>query len=531
MRTSWSPPVVLLLLGVVLATLVPPSAAVAVPSAVVHQAPVPGAVLRGFEAPEHRYATGHRGVDLAVGVGEVVATSAGGRVTHAGAVAGQVWVTVAHPDGVRTSYGELTDLRVAAGDEVVAGQALGRAVGDHRSSSDHGAATPGRDPGMHWSARRGDDYLDPLTLLQRPRASLVGPGRWWGTAPSVVPYAPFEPGRWAAGTSQVASRPGYGVAPNHHHLVMVPGFTTSGPHDLFDPSFLGYADGDVSRFSYAGCDPTPSGCDAQPYVATDTHVEVVDAAAALAEHLRGRQRAHPWRPVDLLGHSMGGDVITTFLEVHYDPHDPTFPPLGEVVTFGTPHGGSGLAVFGQALSRSIPGTAAAEALLFAGRRMGVPGTDPGTLRAPAVERYGSRGGPTRDLERLEELGVDVHAFAGARDVVVGPRRAAPRRGEAGVLPGGHGEVHRTEAALQATRSVLGGEAPVVADGPLAGAPAQVADTGWRVLGLAVDVFDLGSKARLVRRGADGVRRFVTGEKRDDAGREVAEPGEAAVDPR
>ena len=507
MRTSWSSLVLLVVL------LWPAAAAGwAAPSAVPHQPPVPGPVLRGFEEPEHRYAPGHRGVDLDVEVGEVVVSSALGTVTHAGPVAGEVWVTVAHPDGVRTSYGELTELRVTAGDEVTAGQPLGRSTGRHRTAGHPGSLSPGDDRGLHWSARRGDEYVDPLTLLQRLQASLVGPGRWWGTAPSVVPYAPYEPGRWFAGGSEVATRPGYGVAPNHHHLVMVPGFATAGPHDLFDPGHLGYGEEDTSRFSYAGCDPTPTGCTPRPYEPADTHLEVADAAALLAEQLRARQRAQPWRPVDLLGHSMGGDVITYFLEHVHDPDDPTFPPLGEVLTYATPHGGSGLAMFGQALSRSIPGTAVAETVLFGGRRLGVPGTDPGTLRAPAVDRYGGYGAPSRDPDGLEARGIEVHAFAGARDVVVGARRAAPRRGDAVVLPGGHGDVHRTEAAMQATRSVLQGEPPVGADGPLAAAPSGMADTAWRILGVGVDVLDVGGKARLIRHGADGVRRFVTGEK-------------------
>ena len=126
--------------------------------ALVLDPPVQGQVLAGFHAPT-RFGAGHRGVDLAAPPGSTVRASAAGRVTFAGAVVGAVWVTVDHGP-VRTTVGPLTELRVDRGDRVVRGSVLGTSGRAH-----------GRDA-VHWSARRGDTYVDPLAVGRRV-ASLV----------------------------------------------------------------------------------------------------------------------------------------------------------------------------------------------------------------------------------------------------------------------------------------------------------------------------------------------------------------------
>ncbi|MEX1163778.1 MAG: peptidoglycan DD-metalloendopeptidase family protein [Nitriliruptor sp.] len=325
----------------------PPASAAAVDAApastVRYEPPVPGAVLRGFADPEHAYAPGHRGVDLAADHGAPVASAAAGEVTFAGTVAGRRWVTVAHADGVRTSYGHLAAVHVATGTAVARGQVLGAATG----SNGDDPLRP--EPGLHWSARRGEVYLDPLSLLGGlPRPTLVGPGGWRGSHLVVQPYAPYEGGsRFAvlAPGSPTAGHRGYARAPNHHHLVQLPGYGTEGPHPVLDPGYLGYGPGDSSEFSYRGCDPTPLGCSGHPYGGTDTDLTVDDAAALLDQHLRAQQRAQPGRPVDLLGHSMGGDVATHYLTYLYDPTDPGLPPIGSLITIGTPTAAAGSATW------------------------------------------------------------------------------------------------------------------------------------------------------------------------------------------
>jgi murein DD-endopeptidase MepM/ murein hydrolase activator NlpD len=130
-----------------------------------YRAPVNGPlrVLRRFQPPPTPYAAGHRGVDLATVPGQVVLAASGGQVTFAGDVAGRGVVVVAHPDGITTEYEPVTP-KIPAGKTVRAGQAIAVITGTH-----HGCAP---DRCLHWGARRGEVYLDPLRLL-----SPLGPVR------------------------------------------------------------------------------------------------------------------------------------------------------------------------------------------------------------------------------------------------------------------------------------------------------------------------------------------------------------------
>jgi hypothetical protein len=65
-------------------------------------------------------------------------------------------VVVLHPDGLRTSYSFLAAVDVRRGDRVARGDVVGRA----------GAA-------LHWGARVGDEYVDPLGLLGAAGPPLV----------------------------------------------------------------------------------------------------------------------------------------------------------------------------------------------------------------------------------------------------------------------------------------------------------------------------------------------------------------------
>lgn len=471
---------------------------------VVHDPPVPGAVLRPFDEPAHAYAPGHRGLDLAVATGEPVRVTAPGTVAFAGPVAGEVWVTVAHADGLRTSYGELTDVAVRAGEVVGRGAMLGRATGWHRS----GQPTPER--GLHLSVRRGEVYLDPATVLGRPpaRSSLVGPGGWWASHHAVTPYAPYVSSGWGAASSPRATAPGYALPPSHHHLVLVPGFATQGPHELFPASFLGYGGEDASAFSYAGCDPTPTGCAPRPYGGRDSHVDVEEGARLLEGQLRALQRAQPWRPVDLVGHSQGGDVVSHYVEHVHDPSDPGLPTIGSVVTVATPHRGSATARLGTALRDSTVGSVVVEGGLRLGAALGVPGADRIRLDAPAIDRYGARGGrtPSRDPVRFEELGVPFHPLAGSRDLVVSPDRAAPEGLHPTVLPGGHSSVLDTEATLRAVHDALGGREPVGASGPLVGLGPRSVDAGLRWLAWTIEAAEFATTGRAPSPPARGRRR-------------------------
>lgn len=118
--------------------------------------PAPVTVVRGFDTVSSPFSPGHRGVDLAARQGAVVQAASVGVISFAGSVAGRPLVVIAHPDGIRTEYEPVRPV-VAAGQQVDAGEAIGRLVGRH----------PGCERScLHWGARRGEVYLDPLTLLR-----------------------------------------------------------------------------------------------------------------------------------------------------------------------------------------------------------------------------------------------------------------------------------------------------------------------------------------------------------------------------
>ncbi|HEV8682016.1 MAG TPA: M23 family metallopeptidase [Actinomycetota bacterium] len=125
--------------------------------------PVHGPVILPFEPPDTPYGPGHRGIDIAVPIGTPVRAAGPGRVAFAGWVAGSLFVSIDHPDGVRTTYSWLSAASVTARDQVRAGQTIGATGSGH----------PGRmPPHLHFGARVGEVYVDPLLLLGR--GSLVG---------------------------------------------------------------------------------------------------------------------------------------------------------------------------------------------------------------------------------------------------------------------------------------------------------------------------------------------------------------------
>ncbi len=333
------------------------------PTVVRYVAPVPGAVLRGFDPPATTFGAGHRGVDLAAEPGVAIGSAGDGQVVFAGSVAGDAWVSIVHADGVTTSYGPMTDLRVRVGQDLVATEVLGRlAVGGH--GTDH------LDVGLHWGARMGSRYVDPMSLLEIgvPRPSLIGVGGWHGTAHAVTPYEPWEGGRWwGLGTSgsPEAERPGFAYAPSPNHLVTLAGFGTDSSVEVVDPTHLGYDPASVTALSYAGrhddagAEDDPRR-DQLPYGPSDTWGDPRASAALLAEQLRAQAIREPGRAVDLIGHSQGGLVIMWYLLEHHDPYDRTLPPIGNVVTIASPLDGSDAAtvadqvaeapVFGRAVA-------------------------------------------------------------------------------------------------------------------------------------------------------------------------------------
>jgi len=124
------------------------AAAAAAVAVLVHRPPVDAPIVDHFRPPASPYGPGNRGIDYATAEGSLVRASADGEVVLAGQVGGRLHVVVRHDDGVRTSYSFLAAVSVHRGQQVRAGDEVGTAG-----------------PTLHFGARRGEAYIDPLTLF------------------------------------------------------------------------------------------------------------------------------------------------------------------------------------------------------------------------------------------------------------------------------------------------------------------------------------------------------------------------------
>jgi len=134
--------------AVALAVLVGPLARPAAPEPGAYVPPVDRPLVDRFRPPPSAYGAGNRGVDYDTVEGDEVRAAAPGEVTFAGRVGLGLHVVVLHPDGIRTSYSFLAEAVVRRGERVERGDVVG-----------HAGAT------LHWGARVGDRYVDPLGLL------------------------------------------------------------------------------------------------------------------------------------------------------------------------------------------------------------------------------------------------------------------------------------------------------------------------------------------------------------------------------
>jgi murein DD-endopeptidase MepM/ murein hydrolase activator NlpD len=152
-------PVVVAVVLVALVSLAWPAGAVGAPVAPVPVGvwplqPTP-TVVRGFEPPSSVWGPGHRGVDLAGALGQVVHTALAGRVAFAARLAGRGVVVVDH-GSTRTTYEPVT-ATVRVGDVLARGQPIGtlEISGSHCWPR----------VCLHWGWKRGATYLDPLLLV------------------------------------------------------------------------------------------------------------------------------------------------------------------------------------------------------------------------------------------------------------------------------------------------------------------------------------------------------------------------------
>jgi murein DD-endopeptidase MepM/ murein hydrolase activator NlpD len=116
--------------------------------------PPPTVVVR-FDPPDTLWGPGHRGVDLLGFPGQTVSTAVAGTVTFAGTLAGRGVVVVGH-GATRTTY-EPVEPTVAVGTTLRAGETIGTL----QSGLSHCFPRTC----LHWGLLRGEEYLDPLSLL------------------------------------------------------------------------------------------------------------------------------------------------------------------------------------------------------------------------------------------------------------------------------------------------------------------------------------------------------------------------------
>jgi hypothetical protein len=215
-----------------------------------------------------------------------------------------------------------------------------------------------------------------------------------------------------------------------------------------DVDALGYRHDEVHWFSYAA--------DGGAYDASDTHGDLRRAAKRLAEQLRAIDAAEPGREVDLIAHSQGGVVVERFLQAEYDASDPTFPPLGTVVTLSSPHQGAPLATTAEDLRDNRTTRRALDVL---DPHLPGPPSDAESVRqlsedSPFMARL-------RDAELPEQ--VELTTVGGTDDVVVPANRIhVPGATEAVVDVDGlgdHSAIHHDGRALQVVRSALEQQPP------------------------------------------------------------------------
>jgi murein DD-endopeptidase MepM/ murein hydrolase activator NlpD len=120
----------------------------------------------------------HAGIDLGLAYGQDVRAAAAGRVTFAGDRGHYgTLVTVSHPDGRETRYAHLSELHVQVGDQLSAGQVLGKAGRSGRTTGPH----------LHFEVLENGRPVDPAgwgpAASGRPEASAKVPGRSadWGS--------------------------------------------------------------------------------------------------------------------------------------------------------------------------------------------------------------------------------------------------------------------------------------------------------------------------------------------------------------
>ena len=118
--------------------------------------PIEGRIARGFAPPTTPFSAGHRGIDIDAAFGTPVRAPANGVVSFTGFVAGELFVTIDHGDGYRSTDSWLGQSLVKKGQAVKAGDVVALSGRGHPELPEDQ---------LHFGVRLGDNYIDPLTVL------------------------------------------------------------------------------------------------------------------------------------------------------------------------------------------------------------------------------------------------------------------------------------------------------------------------------------------------------------------------------
>ncbi len=358
-------------------------------------APVDAPVVDPFRPPGSTYGAGNRGLEYGLDHITGVRAVDDGRVTFAGQVGKDLFVTVDHGTGLVSTLAYLSSISVVRGQFVSIGDVV---------------ATAG--PGFHLTARLDGDYIDPALLIagveigvalvpgvqgpagaRAPKGAVgearIGRGRFDSALAvldstgalipsSVLTSVAKAVAVWqnqdcstvagaAAVTSDGRTVALHPPANDDRVLIQVGGLGSSSAGasiGLLDPIGLGYRPADVKGFSYAGgCIAQPFGLDQpgmevpahvpSPYEPDDTYQDINLSAARLADVVQEIALARPNATIDVAAHSLGGVVARRAVELLAERGRADL--LGVVLTIGSPHGGADLATIASAAHGGLEG--------------------------------------------------------------------------------------------------------------------------------------------------------------------------------
>jgi hypothetical protein len=374
--------------------------------------PVDGPIAARFDAPDSRWGPGHRGIDYVVPAGTAVRAAGSGTVTFAGPVAATVAVTIDHGGGMETTYTDLADVLVVAGQAIAQGHVIGTSAEAHAGGTE----------GVHLGVILNGRYVDPelyVGPLDISAAIHLAPHVWM--PPDILPTAfrtPFLSANAIEPCADAVSIAPLPVPPSDNVAVLVAGIgskTRGGTSAaLYEggPELLGYPRAKTYRFSYRSSAAPDLHVD---YDRSDTFGDLRAKGNRLRTLLREVARRHPGQAVDLIAHSQGGIVARSYLQLAAESWDARLPHVEHLVTFATPHNGAPLAGAIAPLERSPSGRAA---LTIASRWAQGRGPIPDPY-APAVAQMAPGSGLLRALDREAVLyGTRVLSLGIANDVVV-----------------------------------------------------------------------------------------------------------------